>query len=75
MSSFDDAAQARKELLKEAKEKLESLLIEIVDDYHAVWLVARKNLEGKPEYLEYVKLEGKVFPVTSKIVPVWYYRL
>jgi len=61
--SFEDAAQARKDLLKEAKENLEGLLMEVVKDYHATWHVARRDLENKQQYLDYVKLEGIVILV------------
>ena len=58
--SFKDAADARKELLKNAKEKLENLLAEKVTSYHETWPNARRILEDKPEYKDYVRLEGAV---------------
>ena len=56
--SFDDAAQVRKDILRKAKDQLEKLLEEVVQDYHASWQVSRKVLEGRNQYQDYVKLEG-----------------
>nr|CAB3222851.1 rho GTPase-activating protein 35 [Phallusia mammillata] len=57
--SFDDAAQVRKNILKAAKEQLEKLLEDKVEDYHESWQTARQKLENETQYRQFVELEGK----------------
>nr|XP_018670541.1 rho GTPase-activating protein 35 isoform X1 [Ciona intestinalis]XP_026693614.1 rho GTPase-activating protein 35 isoform X2 [Ciona intestinalis] len=59
IASFEDAAQVRKELLKDAKKKLETLLAHTVVKYDESWTTARKTLENELDYQRFVDLEGK----------------
>ena len=58
ITTFEVAAKERKEILVDAREKLQKLLEITVTDYHASWPNVRKTLEHQNEYLCFVDLEG-----------------